>query len=160
MSHCVEDNCAGDIIADPHDLAVEAGLYLVDVLFLPQPHRRQGSADVDQHRSREAARELLHDIRFRLADSPPHHLDILVDLLAGQFKLVLTVTCNFDPEVFDGFYASYPSDLLYILLREDLRLFLVEAEVPPLLQNRQLVDDHCQLILIVGHHQHVVGEGQ
>ena len=40
VRHGVEDDRVRDVVADPHNPAVEAGLGPVHVLSLPQPHRR------------------------------------------------------------------------------------------------------------------------
>ena len=102
----------------------------------------------------------MDDIGLRLADPPPQHLDVLVDLLSGDLQLLFPVTCYLHPQVLHGLHTSDASDLLLLLLREDLRLGLIQAEVRFLLQCHQLIYDHRHLILVVGHHQHIVGERQ
>jgi hypothetical protein len=95
-----------------------------------------------------------------LSDLPPQHLDVLIDLLSREFQLFLSVTRHFHPQVFDGPYTSDAVDFHHRLFREDLRLLFVQSEIPSLLERHQLVYDHGQLVLVVGHYQHVVGERQ
>ena len=133
VGHGVEDSSVGNVIADPHDLPVEARLHPVDVVTFPQSHCHEGSADVDQHRSRQTACQLLYHIRVRLPDLPPYHTDVLVDLLPGDLQLLLMITCHLHAQVFHRLHTSDAADFLHLLLRQDLRLLLVEAEVPLLL---------------------------
>ena len=142
VRHGVEDDGVRDVIADPHDLAVQAGLHSVNILALPQPYGHKRSANIAQHGPRQTACKLLDDIGLRLADPPPQHLDVLVDLLSGDLQLFLTVACHLDTQVLYCLHAPDASDLLSFLLCQYLWLLLVEAEVPSLLQCHQLVDDH------------------
>ena len=75
-------------------------------------------------------------------------------------QLSLSVSCHLHSQILHRLCAFDAVDFTDVLFREDLRLLLVKSEIPSLLQRHQLVDDHRQLILIVGHHQHVVGERQ
>ena len=84
ICHGVEDDSVRNVIADLHDLAVEAGLNSVYILSLPQSYRHEWRADVYQHRPRQAACQLLNYVGLRLANSPPQHLDVLVDLFSGD----------------------------------------------------------------------------
>ena len=102
----------------------------------------------------------MDDIGLCLADPPPQHLDVLVYLLTGDPHLLLPVTCHSDSQVLDSLDTLDAADFLNVFLREDLRLLFIEAEVPSLLQHRELVDDHRQLILVVRHYQHVISECQ
>ena len=94
----------------------------------------------------------MDDIWSSLANPPSHHLDILIDLLSGDLQLLLPVACHFDPQVLDSLDTLDAIDLLDVFLCEDLRLPLVEAEVPLLLLLHQLINYHCELALVVGHH--------
>ena len=49
VGHGVEDGSVGNVVAYPHDLAVEARLHPVDVVTFPQSYCHEGSTDVDQH---------------------------------------------------------------------------------------------------------------
>ncbi len=91
VCHGVEDGHIRDVVADPHDPAVEAGLCSVHILSLPQPHRRKWSANIYQHRPCKATCQLLYHVGLRLADLPPQYLDVLVDLLPGNLELFLSI---------------------------------------------------------------------
>ena len=96
-------------------------------------HRPTAAKGVYQHRSRKAAGKSLDYIGFRPANPPPHHLDVLVNLLSRDLQLLLTVTCYFDPQVLDGLDTLDAVDFLNVFLCEDFRLPFIEAEVPLLL---------------------------
>ena len=160
VGHGIEYHGIWDVIAYPHDLAIEAGLHPIYVFPFPESHRGHRCTDIYQHRPRKAAGQLLDDVRFCLAYPPSKYLDVLVDLLPGHLQLLLPVARDSHPQVLDRLGAFDATDLLDVLLREYLRLLLVEAEVPLLLQRRQLLYHHCQLVLVVSHDQHVVSERQ
>ena len=76
---------------------------------------------------------MLDDVRFCLTYPPSKYLDVLVDLLSGHLHLLLPIACDSHPQVLDRLGAFDAADFLDVLLREYLRLLLVEAEVPLLL---------------------------
>ena len=49
VSHGVEYGSVGYVIANPHDLPIEARFHSVDVVSFPQSYCHEGSTDVDQH---------------------------------------------------------------------------------------------------------------
>jgi hypothetical protein len=55
-----------------------------------------------------------------LADLPPQHVDILVDLFPGEIHLLLSITRHFHSKVLDRLDTLDAVDFLDRLLGEDL----------------------------------------
>ncbi len=66
--------------------------------------------------------------------------------------MFLAVTGHFPSKVLNFLRAFDVINPRYVFLDEDLRLLLVEPEIPSFQKQCQHLDDHRQLILIVGYH--------
>jgi hypothetical protein len=94
VRHSIKYDSVGDVIANTHDLPIQAGLYLIDILAFPKSDRHHGRANVNQHRPCKTACQLLDDIGVSLSYPPPHHSHVLINLFSGNLQLLLTVACH------------------------------------------------------------------
>jgi hypothetical protein len=81
--HGVEDELVEDVVANTHDLAIEACLDIVDVPTSSESDRHHESYNVDQHRLGMAACKSLDDVWFGVTNPPSQYLDVLINLLMG-----------------------------------------------------------------------------
>jgi hypothetical protein len=103
---------------------------------------------------------LLNDIRICSPKSPSHYLNILVNLLSCDSGLFLSVDCHPYTKIFNHLGALDSPDLSEVFIRKDFRLLLIESQVPLETELSQFFDNHLNLMLVAGHHKHVVCKGQ
>jgi len=102
----------------------------------------------------------LQDVRLRPPESVSQHVHIFADLFLSYLELLFLVEDHPHPQVLHGLGAFDSTYVGQVLSGEDLRLLLVQPEVPLNLQFFELTYDHFQLPLGVGHNQHVICEGE
>ena len=131
--HGVQDGLVGDHVTNTQHLAVQTGLDPVNILSLPDTCCDHEGAQVDEHGSGQTAHELLDYVRVCPSESPPHYFYVLVDLFPCNLLLVLLVHCHSHSQVFDCLGALDSSYFRQVLTGQDLRLLLVESQVPLIL---------------------------
>ena len=103
---------------------------------------------------------MLQDVRLRPLESVSQHVHVFADLFLRYLELLFLVEDHPHPQVFHGLGAFDSTYVGQVLSGEDLRLLLVQPEVPLDLQFFELTYDQLQLALGLGHDQHVIRKCQ
>jgi hypothetical protein len=102
----------------------------------------------------------LDNIRVCSPKSPPHYLNVLVNLFSCDLGLFLFVYCHSYFNIFDYLGAFDTPDLSEVFIRKDFRLLLIKSKVSLETELCQLFDNHLNLVLVAGHYKHVICKGQ